>query len=210
MPLGTRAWQLRHNAEAARGVPSNTGWWILAQCLTASGSADPHDPYGVTTQPAVAAGSGDDVRILLASATSRRHGSSMTENLQQFVDDYVAVWASREPDVMARMWHRDGVLHHPVLSHDIGGEVVPYNNDNTKASIPGFEWRLRSWAAVGERMFLEWTCQGEIGGKAMSWSGVDVMARGGWEDPRGDRVSGHLPAPTGPGPVAARFGPRRR
>jgi SnoaL-like domain len=111
------------------------------------------------------------------SLTASRDGivDHMTENLERFVGDYVAAWASREPGVMATMCHRDGVLHHPVLSRDIAGDIVPQNNDNTKAVIPDFEWRLRSWASTAETLFLEWTCHGKIGGQAMSWSGVDVM-----------------------------------
>jgi hypothetical protein len=97
------------------------------------------------------------------------------DEMAAFVERYVAAWASREPGAMAAHWHDDGVLHHPALSRDIDGRLVPYNNDNTKALIPEFEWRLSSWASSGETLFIAWNNRGRIGDRLMEWSGVDLM-----------------------------------
>ena len=97
------------------------------------------------------------------------------EDMEAFLTAYEATWASREPLAMAAMWHPDGVLHHPALGEPVSGEIVPRNNDNTKATIPGFEWSLRRWASHGEVLFMEWVNRGEFGGGVQEWSGTDVM-----------------------------------
>jgi hypothetical protein len=105
------------------------------------------------------------------------------DDLQAWVDRYVETWASREPRVMARMWHEDGRLHHPALDGPIDGATVPLNNDYTKAMIPDLQWRLRRWAARGGVVFLEWACSGTVGGSFLEWEGVDRMVL------RGDRIA---------------------
>jgi hypothetical protein len=106
-----------------------------------------------------------------------------TDETQVWVDRYVATWASREPRVMARMWHEDGVLRHPALDSEIDGTTVPFNNDNTKAMIPDLQWRLRHWAARGEVVYLEWVCTGTVNGIFLEWEGVDRMIL------RGDKIA---------------------
>lgn len=96
-------------------------------------------------------------------------------DMQAFVVAYQAAWASREPGAMRALWHPDGVLHHPALGRAVSGEVVPYNNDFTKSAIPDFSWQLRRWAHVRDVAFLEWRCQGRLGGDTLEWRGVDVM-----------------------------------
>lgn len=95
--------------------------------------------------------------------------------MEAFVEAYERAWASREPGVMAEMWHRDGVLHHPALGTPVTGEVVPYNNDFTKSALPDFSWKLTRWAASGDVAFLEWRCQARFGEETKEWRGVDVM-----------------------------------
>ena len=95
--------------------------------------------------------------------------------MQAFVAAYEQAWASREPGVMARMWHRDGVLHHPALGTPVTGEVVPSNNDLTKNALPEFSWTLTRWASAGDVAFLEWRCRARIGEELREWQGVDVM-----------------------------------
>ena len=105
------------------------------------------------------------------------------EQLQAWVDRYVATWASREPRIMARMWHADGRLRHPALDREIDGATVPLNNDNTKALIPDLQWRLRHWAARDDTVFLEWSNSGTVNGTHLEWGGVDRMVL------RGDRIA---------------------
>src|SRR5688572_24610598 len=95
--------------------------------------------------------------------------------MEAFVAAYQEAWASREPGVMGRMWHPDGVLHHPALGTPITGELVPFNNDFTKNAIPEFSWTLTRWASAGDTVFIEWRCQGRFGDEPMEWRGVDVM-----------------------------------
>ena len=100
-----------------------------------------------------------------------------------WIDRFAAAWASREPGVMAGLWHEDGRLRHPALDAQIDGATVPLNNDNTKALIPDLQWRLRHWAARGDVLFLEWVCTGTVNGTAMEWEGVDRMIL------RGDKIA---------------------
>jgi hypothetical protein len=102
-------------------------------------------------------------------------GMERDAEMQAFVVAYEQAWASRVPGVMGEMWHPDGVLHHPALGKPITGEVVPYNNDFTKSAIPDFSWALTRWASAGDVAFLEWRCQGRVGGEMTEWRGVDVM-----------------------------------
>lgn len=104
-------------------------------------------------------------------------------DIEEWINRYVETWASREPRIMARMWHEDGVLHHPALDAPITGALVPLNNDNTKAMIPDLEWRLRNWAVQGNVLFLEWSNAGTYDGTKFEWGGVDRMAL------RGDRIA---------------------
>jgi ketosteroid isomerase-like protein len=97
------------------------------------------------------------------------------DEMKRFIHDYTAAWASREPGVMGKMWHEDGVLHHPALGRPIDGRLVPYNNDNTKALIPDFAWSLRTWASSGDTVFIAWQNRGRIDDHSMQWFGVDVM-----------------------------------
>ena len=96
-------------------------------------------------------------------------------DIPDFIRRYTAAWASREPGVMAPMWHPNGELHHPVLSAPIFGELVAANNDNTKRQIPGFEWSLLDWASQGDIVFLHWRNRATFGGKRHEWTGVDRM-----------------------------------
>ncbi len=96
-------------------------------------------------------------------------------DIQDFVRRYTAAWASREPNVMAALWHDDGELHHPALSAPIRGDRVASNNDNTKGQLPDFEWSLLDWAAQGNVVFLHWRNCATIGGKRHEWTGVDRM-----------------------------------
>ena len=96
-------------------------------------------------------------------------------DMQAFVVAYQGAWASRAPGAMRALWHPDGVLHHPALGRPVSGEVVPHNNDFTKSAIPGFSWHLTRWAHVRDVAFLEWCCQGRLGGDTLEWRGVDVM-----------------------------------
>jgi SnoaL-like domain len=97
------------------------------------------------------------------------------DDIEAWVERYVAAWASRQPRVMSTLWHADGRLRHPALDHTIDGTTVPVNNDNTKALIPDLEWRLRHWAASEDVVFLEWVCTGTVGGVFREWEGVDRM-----------------------------------
>ena len=96
-------------------------------------------------------------------------------DVPDFIRRYSVAWASREPGVMAALWHADGELHHPALSAPIPGELVAANNDNTKREIPGFEWSLLDWAAHGDVVFLHWRNRASFGGKRHEWTGVDRM-----------------------------------
>jgi limonene-1,2-epoxide hydrolase len=96
-------------------------------------------------------------------------------DMQAFVGAYQAAWASQVPGIMRSMWHPDGVLHHPALGRPVGADVVPHNNDFTKAALADFSWTLTRWASRGEHAFLEWRIQATIDGEAMTWQGVDVM-----------------------------------
>ena len=53
------------------------------------------------------------------------------EEAEQFAHRFEEAWASREPRVMASLWHPDGTLYHPALDAPIDGSTVPINNDNT-------------------------------------------------------------------------------
>jgi len=123
-----------------------------------------------------------DVASLGSRDACRINGMS-DEELQAWVDRYVATWASREPRIMARMWHEDGRLRHPALDQELDGATVPLNNDNTKALIPDLQWRLRHWAARGDVVFLEWSNSGTLNGTHLDWEGVDRMVL------RGDRIA---------------------
>jgi hypothetical protein len=100
--------------------------------------------------------------------------ASQTE-MEAFVAAYQDAWASRVPGVMRGMWHADGVLHHPALGRPVSADVVPYNNDFTKAALPDFSWTLTRWASRGEAAFLEWRIRAAVDGEPMTWQGVDVM-----------------------------------
>jgi hypothetical protein len=97
------------------------------------------------------------------------------EEAAGFVERYVAAWASREPNEMAKMWHADGVLHHPLLGGPIAGRLVPANNDRTKRLIPDLVWSLQSWAWSGDVVFLEWRNTGTFEGRRIEFEGVDRM-----------------------------------
>ena len=95
--------------------------------------------------------------------------------MQAFVEAFEQAWTSRVPGVMGALWHSDGVLHHPALGRPISGDLVPFNNDLTKAAVPDFSWELVRWASAGDVAFLEWRCRGRLGEETTEWRGVDVM-----------------------------------
>jgi SnoaL-like domain len=97
------------------------------------------------------------------------------DDIQAWIDRFVSAWASREPRVMAALWHEDGRLRHPALDAPMDGATVALNNDNTKALIPDLQWRLRHWAVHDDVLFFEWVCTGTINGVHMEWEGVDRM-----------------------------------
>jgi hypothetical protein len=123
-------------------------------------------------------GSGETARFVAPTMTAMKPAQT-----KQWVDRFVAAWASREPRVMASLWHPDGTLRHPALDAPIDGVTVPINNDNTKALIPDLEWRLRNWASRENVVFLEWVCRGTVNGTHLEWEGVDRMIL------RGDRIA---------------------
>src|SRR5262245_59301618 len=94
------------------------------------------------------------------------------DELTDFIGRYTAAWASREPGIMRNLWHADGVLHHPTIRTPVGRELVVANNDRTK-EIPGFEWKLESWAANGDTVFVQWRTTGRFAGAALEFRGVD-------------------------------------
>ena len=96
-------------------------------------------------------------------------------DVEAFVEAYERAWASREPGVMATMWHDDGRLHHPSLGTTVSAAVVPYNNDFTKNAFPEFSWTLERWASAEDVVFLQWRINALVVDEPMEWRGVDVM-----------------------------------
>jgi ketosteroid isomerase-like protein len=102
------------------------------------------------------------------------------EEAAVFVAAFQKIRDTNDSAALGRLWHPDGTLTHPNLSHPISGTQLPAFNDRTLERLPDLRWELVDWATRGDVVYLEWTCSATVNGVEVLWGGVDrVVLRAG-------------------------------
>jgi hypothetical protein len=94
------------------------------------------------------------------------------EEIEQFVAAFAAHW-SRADGGFASVMHPGATLH-------VAGAPAPSSYDDAerfvasvKAAIPDIELRVLEWAARGASVFTEWEMSGTVGGRRLTWRGIN-------------------------------------
>jgi hypothetical protein len=93
---------------------------------------------------------------------------------KSFVERFTRVWSDPEPDDFADLWADGGVLLHPTMARAIPKNKIPDYLRRLKVVAPDIRLEPKSWAARGDKVFIEWKITAtRRGGETTSWNGVD-------------------------------------
>jgi hypothetical protein len=95
-----------------------------------------------------------------------------TSEIEQFVDTFARHWA--DPDGGLER------LMHPGATLRVAGARVPYAFEEAeqfvagvKHGVPDIGLRVLDWAARNASVFTEWEMSGTLGGRRVSWQGIN-------------------------------------
>jgi hypothetical protein len=97
---------------------------------------------------------------------------STGREIERFVTAFAEHWAEADGG-LDRLMHRGATLR-------VAGARVPYAFEEAeqfvatvKRGVPDIELRVLDWAARRESVFTEWEMSGTLGGRRVSWQGIN-------------------------------------
>ncbi len=94
---------------------------------------------------------------------------------QDFVNRFVAAWATRDSDAFLAMWHDDGQLRSPFYGRVVEGRELGKLNELLGLQAPHLTWTMIDWTWRGDVVVLEWENSNRYGDKTLRWRGVDKL-----------------------------------
>lgn len=91
----------------------------------------------------------------------------------EFVERFERWWAAPDPAVLGGLLAPDVVLRQPIVAPTTDLEGAQRSFTRILAAIPDLGVTVRSWAAEGDVVIIEFTLAGTLGGRPFSWDNVD-------------------------------------
>ena len=101
---------------------------------------------------------------------------------ERFVERFAERWSSVDPDRFADLFHVDGTLLHPGMEKAISARQVPAYVARIKSVASDIRLQVKTWAARGDDVLIEWVISATFAGEAVQWAGADRFTL------RGDRA----------------------
>ena len=90
-----------------------------------------------------------------------------------FVKRFEQAWAQSSADAIVELLTDDVVLRQPTLPDTVGKSAAHEAFTRVFRAFPGLKAKVHRWAAQGDVVFIEFTLEGEFGGRRLSWPAVD-------------------------------------
>jgi ketosteroid isomerase-like protein len=90
-----------------------------------------------------------------------------------FVERFEQAWAQSSADAITELLADDVVLRQPGLPDLVGKPAAFEAFTRLFRAFPGLTATVHRWAARDEVVFIEFTLDGELGGRPLSWPAVD-------------------------------------
>jgi uncharacterized protein (TIGR02246 family) len=100
-----------------------------------------------------------------------------------FIAKFQRMWRDPQPETFAELFTEDGTLFHPTMQTPIGRADVPAYVARLKAIAPDISLAVRSWAASGDAVLIEWVITATFDGERVEIEGADRFTL------RGDRAA---------------------
>ncbi len=94
-----------------------------------------------------------------------------THEIEQFVAAFAEHWSSK--DGFDRVMHPGATLHVAGAAKPSSFQEARRFVEGVKAVIPDIRLRVLDWAARGSCVFTEWEMSGTIGGRHVTWRGIN-------------------------------------
>lgn len=91
---------------------------------------------------------------------------------EAFIRAYLDNWRKTPPD-LHQVFHPEGKLLPPGRSEPLDVSGAQRLVEGTRAAIPDVSLRIINWAERDGQMFIEWEMTGTVGGKSVTWSGIN-------------------------------------
>lgn len=95
-----------------------------------------------------------------------------SREIDVFLTAYVANW-NEEGDRLNDIFHPGGSLQSPGAEKPLTVAETARFIASVKAGIPDLRLSILEWACRGDQLFTEWEMTGTLGGRALSWRGVN-------------------------------------
>jgi ketosteroid isomerase-like protein len=95
------------------------------------------------------------------------------DEVQAFVTNFAAAWASRDGEAFLALWHPDGVLHSPLYDRRVAGKEFGKLTAFMREAVPDLVWQLLDWTSRGDVVVVEWQTTRIVGDQRIDTRGVD-------------------------------------
>ena len=95
-------------------------------------------------------------------------------DIDQFIQVYEEIWPSLDADRLERfeMVHPEARIDHSGMEQPIRGDEEPDYVRSVKALLPDISLEMRSWAARGDVVFVEYAMEATVNGERVAWDGI--------------------------------------
>jgi ketosteroid isomerase-like protein len=107
------------------------------------------------------------------NTTSRELGQPDTVGASDFVDRFASAWGRSDLEGLMALLADDVVLIQPMMQTVTGKAACREEFSRLFGFIPDLRARVHRWAARDDVVFIEFTLEGTVGGRAVSWPAVD-------------------------------------
>jgi ketosteroid isomerase-like protein len=129
------------------------------------------------------------------TTTPKELGQPDTAGGSDFVDRFASAWAKSDLDALMALLAEDVVLIQPMMPVAVGKTASRKEFSRLFGFIPDLRASVHRWASRDDVVFIEFTLEGTVGGRKVSWSAVDrFRLRDGFAV---ERVSYFDPLPLG-------------
>jgi uncharacterized protein (TIGR02246 family) len=96
-----------------------------------------------------------------------------------FIEEFQRMWRDPQPETFADLFTEHGTLFHPTMERPIGRAEVPEYVARLKAIAPDISLAVRSWAASGDAVLIEWVITATFDGERVEIEGADRFTLSG-------------------------------
>jgi ketosteroid isomerase-like protein len=107
------------------------------------------------------------------NTTSKELGQPDTVEASDFVHRFASAWARSDLDALMALLVEDVVLIQPMMPVAVGKTAARKEFTRLFGFIPDLRASVHRWAARDDVLFIEFTLEGTVGGRKVSWPAVD-------------------------------------